>query len=262
MAFQRVQTAQGLYWLIEAIQLILRNPAPFALMGLLVGVIAMVPLLGSLALVVLGPALYGGIMYAAREQQAGRRADFQHLFQAFREEGKLPRMMMLCLPGVAAGVVIVVLAVMFFGGALLGAGLSSGNSSASPALGAGLGAGALVFMLVALAVGLASFALTFFATPRVMLESADPVAAMKDSLQACLANLTAVAFYLLVLVAAVFALSFLLAMIPVLGQLVLMTALVPVVSVAGFVAWRQVYRQAITQELPPANPPPPPSVEA
>lgn len=261
MASQRVPAGNGLQWLIEAVQLILANPAPFALMGLLIGVIAMVPLLGGLALVVLGPALYGGIMYAAREQQAGRKADFQHLFQAFREEGKLPKMMMLCLPGVAAGVVIAVLVVAAFGGALLGAGLSSGSSSA-PALGVGMGAGALVVMLIALAVGLASFALTFFATPRVMLESADPVAAMKDSAQACLDNVGAVAIYLVVLVGAVLALSMLLGLIPVLGQLVLMTALIPVVSVAGFVAWRQVYRQAITQELPPANPPPPPSVEA
>ena len=87
-------------------------------------------------------------------------------------------------------------------------------------------------------------------------------AAMKDSAQACLDNIGAVALYLVVLVGAVMALSMLLSLIPVLGQLLLMTALIPVVSVAGFVAWRQVYRQAITQELPPANPPPPPSVEA
>ena len=54
-----------------------------------------------------------------------------------------------------------------------------------------------------------------------------------------------------------------LGMIPIFGQLLLMTALIPVVSVAAYLAWRQVYRHDITQELPPATPPsPPPSVEA
>jgi hypothetical protein len=261
MSFQRVPAGHGLQWLTETVQLILKNPAPFALMGLLVAVLAMVPILGGLALLVLGPALYGGIMFAAREQQAGRSADFQHLFQAFREDGKLPKMMMLCLPGVAAAVLIGVLAAIMLGGALLGAGVSAGSGSGSGALGAALGAGGLVFVLLALAAALASYALTFFATPRVMLESADPMAAMKDSLQACLANIGAVALFCVVVFGAVVVLSLVLAWIPVIGQLALMTVLVPVVAVAAFVAWRQVYRNPITQELP-ATPPAPPSVEA
>jgi hypothetical protein len=258
MSFQRVPAGRGLQWLTDAIQLILQNPVPFALMGLVVGVIAVVPVLGSLALMVLGPALYGGIVYAAREQQAGRSADFQQLFQAFKEDGKLPKMLLLCLPGVVGGVLILVLGVVFVGGALLGGGLSASAGASSTALGASFGVGLAVFALLALALGLASYALTFFATPRVMLESADPFAAMKDSLQACLANIGALLVYAGILLGVVVVLSLLLGLIPILGHLVLMVALVPVASVAAFVAWRDVYRQPITQELPPANPPPAP----
>jgi hypothetical protein len=258
MSFQRVPAGRGLQWLTDAIQLILQNPVPFALMGLVVGVIAVVPVLGSLALMVLGPALYGGIVYAAREQQAGRSADFQQLFQAFKEDGKLPKMLLLCLPGVVGGVLILVLGVVFVGGALLGGGLSASAGASSTALGASFGVGLAVFALLALALGLASYALTFFATPRVMLESADPFAAMKDSLQACLANIGALLVYAGILLGVVVVLSLLLGLIPILGHLVLMVALVPVASAAAFVAWRDVYRQPITQELPPANPPPAP----
>jgi len=258
MSFQRVPAGRGLQWLTDAIQLILQNPVPFALMGLVVGVIAVVPVLGSLALMVLGPALYGGIVYAAREQQAGRSADFQQLFQAFKEDGKLPKMLLLCLPGVVGGMLILVLGVVFVGGALLGGGLSASAGASSTALGASFGVGLAVFALLALALGLASYALTFFATPRVMLESADPFAAMKDSLQACLANIGALLVYAGILLGVVVVLSLLLGLIPILGHLVLMVALVPVASVAAFVAWRDVYRQPITQELPPANPPPAP----
>lgn len=261
MSFQRVSAGRGLQWLTDAVQLILSNPLPFALMGLVVGVIALVPLLGSLALMVLGPALYGGIVYAAREQHAGRSADFQHLFQAFKEEGKLPKLLVLCLPGVVAGVLILTLGVMFVGGALLGGGLSASTGASSTALGVGFGVGTALFALLVLALGLLSYALTFFATPRVMLESAEPFEAMKDSLRACLANLGAFAVFVGILLGAALLLSVLLSMIPVIGHLVLMVALIPVASAASFVAWREIYRQPITQELPPATPPPTPNVE-
>src|SRR5688500_10043751 len=156
MSFQRVPAGRGLQWLTDAVQLILQNPLPFALMGLVVGVIALVPVLGSLALMVLGPALYGGIVYAAREQHAGRSADFQHLFQAFKEDGKLPKMLLLCLPGVVAGMLILVLGVVFVGGAMLGGGLSASAGASSTALGASFGVGLALFVLIALALGLAS----------------------------------------------------------------------------------------------------------
>lgn len=264
MSFQTVPAGNGLQWLTAAVNLILKNPVPFALMGLLIAIIAMVPLLGGLALLILGPALYGGIIFAAREQEAGRPADFQHLFQAFREEGKLGKMLMLCLPGLAAGLLIGVLAVVFLGGALLSAGVA-GASDSGAALGLGLGAGGLLFVLVALVVGLASYALTFFATPRVMLEGADPVAAMKDSLQACLANVGAVVVYMAVLIGVVIVAGIVLGFIPIVGHLALTTAVIPVVSVATYVAWCEVYRHEITQELPSAEAPPPPplpSIEA
>lgn len=259
MSHQSVPAGNGLQWLTEAVQLVLRNPGPFALMGLIVAVIAVLPMVGSLALVVLGPALYGGIMFAARERQAGRPADFQHLFQAFREEGKLVKMILLCLPGIIAGVAIVALAVVMFGGAILAA---MGTGSAESAMGAGLGLSALLFVPLAIAIGLASFALTFFATPNVMLGGAEPIAAMKDSLAACLANLGAVLLFLILMAGAVVVLSLVLIWIPLLGQLAVTTVVVPVFCVASFLAWRQVYLHDITQEVPAPAPPPPPSLEA
>ena len=260
MAFQKVPAGNGLQWITDAVNLVMKNPAPFLLMGLVIGVVAMVPILGGLALLVLGPALYGGIMFAASEEQAGRKADFQHLFQGFKESGKLPKLLMLCLPGVIAAVILGVLGVMMLGGAMLGAGMaSSANSSAGLAA---VGAGAFVFFLLALAVGIVSYALTFFATPRVMLESAEPIEAMKDSLSAVLANIGPVLVYVGVMLLVFLVAGGILSFIPVIGTLALMVVVTPVMSVAAYLAWRQVYRQDITREIPPATPPgPPPSVE-
>ena len=156
MSHHTVPAGNGLQWLTAGLTLTLKNPGPFALMGLLVAVIALVPVLGGLALILLAPALYGGIMFAAREQEAGRAVDFQQLFQAFREQGKLGKMILLCLPGIAAGIVIVVLGAILIGGAVMAV-LGAGGSES--ALGAGAGVGALLFVVLALAIGLVSFAL-------------------------------------------------------------------------------------------------------
>lgn len=261
MAFQKVPAGNGLQWITEAVSLILKNPAPFALMGLVVGVIGIVPILGGLALLILGPALYGGIMYAAREEQAGRKADFQQLFQAFKEPGKLPKMMMLCLPNVAALVVLGVLGAILLGGAMLGAGMSGANGGDPTAALAAMGSGFLLFVLIAIPVGLLCYALTFFATPRVMFEGGDPIEAMKDSLRASLANIGALLVYFGIVLLGVIVIGAVLSIIPFIGQLILMVAITPIVSVAAYVAWNQVYRNDITQEIPPAAPPAPPSVE-
>jgi uncharacterized membrane protein len=256
MAFQKVPAGNGLKWITDAVNLILKNPLPFVLMGLVFAVIGLVPFLGALALLVLGPALNGGIIFAAREEEAGRKADFQQLFQAFREEGKLVKMLILCLPMVAALVVVLVLGAIAFGGALLGAGLASNSSSAGSAFGAGLGLGMLLLVLVGLAIGVVCYALTFFAVPRVMLESTDPVPAMKDSAQACLANIGAVLLYAVLVLVAFVLVSMVLALIPILGQLIVTTALVPFAAVASYLAYSDVYvrQHDITQELPPTPP--------
>jgi hypothetical protein len=250
MSHQSVPAANGLQWLTEAVSLIMKNPTPFALMGLLLGIVASLPILGGLALAILGPALYGGVMYAAKEQQEGRNADFQHLFQAFREEGKLGRMLMLCLPGIAAGLLIGVLAVIFLGGALLSAGVAGATDSGA-ALGLGLGAGGLVFALIAFVVAVTASAMTFFATPQVMLKGAEPIAEMKRSLRACIDNIGAILLLAVVVFLVAVIAGVVLGFIPLIGQLLLMMVLLPVMSVTSYQGWRQVYRHDITQELPP-----------
>lgn len=268
MSFQTVPAGQGLKWITDAVNLILRNPAPYLLMGLVVAVMALVPLLGTFALAILGPALYGGIMYAAREQERGGTPDFKHLFQAFNEPGKLPKMLLLCLPGIAAGIIVAIFGVFLLGGALIGAGVSSASNS-SAGVGASIGVGLLFFFVIALAVGVFSYALTFFATPRVMLDDAEPIPAMQESLKACLANIGALLVYVAVLLGASLVVVVIIGMIsPTLAQLVLMVPMVPVVAVATYNAWRDVFRGTVTQEfstvdsVPPAPPAPPPSFEA
>lgn len=260
MNIRRVDAGQGIAWLTEAVQLLQKNPAPFALMGLVIGAILMVPLIGSVAMAIAGPALYGGIMVAAREQAAGRSADFPQLFTAFQQPGKAGPMLILCLPGIAAGLLIIVLGVIFLGSALLAAGVSAA-ADADALAGVSLGAGGLVFALLAILAGITAYALVFFATPRVMLDGIEPITAMKESLQACLDNWAAILILVVVLLVTVMVASLLLGWIPLLGHLVISVVVIPVVCTATFIASREVFGPGAPAADADGNPPAPPSLE-
>lgn len=257
MAIRSVPAGNGVTWITEAVQLILKNPGPFVLMGLVMAVASAVPFLGSLALAILGPALYGGIAWAAREQARGDSARFDHFAQAFQQPGKIGPMLILCLPGVIGGVVIgIVMAIM---AAIMLAGVGVSAAAESPAaLFTSLGIGGLLMFLAVLAVGLAIFVLTFFAIPDVMFARNDAFAAMKDSVRAALANIGAALLYLLVLCGASILVMLLLGAISaILAQFLVVIVLAPVAGASMYVAWKDVYGEP-AEELPPVFTPPEP----
>ena len=254
MSIRRVEARQGLEWLLQAARLMAAQPAPYLMMGLALTLLGAVPLLGALALVVLGPAFNGGLMFAAREQQAGRPPLFGHLLAAFPQPGKLPSMLALCLPGLAAGVVFVFLALVVAGGAILGgAQLSPGEP------GAGLGGAVLVLLVLAALLGLVAYAMVFFATARVMLDGIPPVAAMRESLAACLANAGALLMFMAGLLSLVMAVLLLFgAWLPVLAQMLIGGVISPWVAVATLIARQDV----IATDAPRSDDAPPPVIAA
>ena len=240
---RRVSAERGLQWLRQSFELIRSNPKPFLLMGLVLSILAMVPLLGLVAFAVFGQALYGGVMRAADLQHRGEQAELEHLMSAFKQPGKLPKMLALCLPGIAAGVVLTILAFWLLGGALLAGGVSSANEHPEAMLMA-LGGAGLFFLLLAMAIGLFAYAAVFFATPRVMLHDAEPFDAIKQSLAACRDNLGALVVFLLALFFATLLLSLFFSLLPWIGGLLLMTVLLPWVNVAVYFAYLDVFGAA------------------
>lgn len=251
MSFGKVDAGSGVNWLTEGIRLVMANPVAFLVMGLILAVINFIPILGGLVLTICGPALIGGIVYAAREQAEGRKAEIPHLFRAFQEPGKIGPMLLLCLPAVVGGAVLLVCGFVFGLGALIGGGLSAASGSGS-GLGGAIGGGVFVLLLIAIALMFLIYALQFFAVPRVMLEGAEPFAAMKESLSACLANIGAFLVFGVVLLVAFIVLAIVLMLVPILGWLALVTAASVVFACAEYVAWRQVYAGTATRMPPPA----------
>ncbi|MCX7557490.1 BPSS1780 family membrane protein [Xanthomonadaceae bacterium JHOS43] len=258
MTIRTVPAGNGITWITEGVSLVLKNPGPFVLMGLVMAVAGIIPILGSLALMILGPALYGGIAYAAREQASDRPAQFDHIGQAFRQEGKLGPMLLLCLPGIICGVILGICVAIFAAIALAGAGVAAAADSPA-ALFASLGFGGLLLLVVAMAMGLVAFALTFFAIPDVMFARNDAFAAMKDSVRASLSNIGAALLYLVAILLAFFLMVMILSLISaILAQFLVAIVMAPVVSASMYLAWKDVYGDAATG-LPPVESDEPPS---
>jgi uncharacterized membrane protein len=241
MSTQKIEAGSGLNWITGAVQLILKNPAVFLVMGLIVAAIGLVPILGGLVMIVIGPALYGGIVYAAHEQESGRTTEIGQLFRAFSEQGKSGPMIMLCLPSIAGAVLLFVLLMIVVGGALLGGGLSALSSGSAEALLGALGGGALILIPLALAIALVVYALQFFAIPRVMLEDAEPMAAMKQSFLDCLGNPGAYLVFVVLLMVVAVVLSLILGILGFIGGLLVSTLITPVIGCGLYLAWRQIH---------------------
>ncbi|MBK6726914.1 MAG: hypothetical protein IPG63_06565 [Xanthomonadales bacterium] len=255
MSGKKLEVGDVFGWFTSAIQLAMKNPGAFLVMALIMAIIAVIPVLGSLALMVLSPALYGGFIYAAREEEAGRKAEIPHLFIAFQQPGKIGPMLMLCLPSIAGGILIGILGFVFVGGAIMAA-ASGGNAA-----GAGFGFGMILFAALAMAISVGIAFLVYFAIPRVMLDSVEPIAAMKESLAYSLANVVPlivgfIAVGVVFMVAAV-----VLMFIPILGWIVLALGSVLVGSLSMYFAYKSAFGSSIAQVEPPMPPAPPPVVQ-
>ena len=255
MSHGKVEAARGAGWIRDAFALVMTNPGVFAVMALILAVLEAIPLL-NLAMVVLGPALFGGFLWAMREQDRGRKAELQHLFVAFQMPGKLGPMITLCLPAVAAMVVFGVIVFLWIGTAFMGYAVS-GNKPESALLATGMGVGAFLGIVVMVAVAFSLYALMFYAVPRVMFEGREPVAALKESMAATRDNIGAMllfagAFWLLCVLG-----FMVLSVAGRLGWLLWDVVVSALAAGSVYAAYRDVFGAASADVPPPAAPEPP-----
>ena len=239
MSYRRVEAGRGASWIREGYELVMRNPGVFLTMALILAVFQAIPLL-NLAMVVLGPALFGGFLWAMREQDAGRPAELRHLFTAFQVPGKLGPMIVLCLPAVAVVVALGVIVFLWIGSAFMGYGMS-GNKPGAAAWEWGLGIGAILAVALMISLAFMLYAVMFYAVSRVMFDSLEPIAALKESLAATRANLGAMllfagAFWLLCVLG-----FMVLSIVPVLGWMLWGVAVSALAPAAIYAAYRDVF---------------------
>lgn len=258
--FRKLPAGAGAEWLLGGIALFRKAPLALGLLGLIWGGLsAAASMTGqlwlSLVLALLGPILFAGMVYAAREVDLGRTAQPAHLLQGVRE-GKAGRLLAMLLPQIVALVVVMLLLFVMVGAEQLqqvAKVMAELQANPDPALADTLPAGRLfAWLLVAMVVGVVAGLFTFVAIPEVTFTDSSAFAAMKLSFHASVRNLPALIVMIVLLFIAVFAMGLAVQLIVGLlglatgpqaanfvGQLVMSAILLPVMGGAVYHAWNQ-----------------------
>lgn len=223
MDIHKVPATAGADWLLSAFKLLRKSPFGLGLLGLIYGVISLVvtllarampSLLGPLQLLLMiaGPLLMAGMVFAAREVDEGRSAAPAHLLRGI-QEGKAGRLLGTLLPQIAALLICAALLVLMIGIDELQA-LSElmlklqTQPNPDPAMFENLPIGRMFLWLVlVLVIGVLSWFFTFTALPDMMLADAPLMAAMRRSFRACLGNLPAMILFFVMFVVVMLALG-------------------------------------------------------
>jgi len=185
-AGRAVPAMRGWSWIVDGWALFRQQPAVWiglVIVAFLIFIgMALIPLLGSLAGMVLTPVFAGGLFAACSDQDQGRPLSVSHLFAGFRERfGTL-----LSIGFIYLGVTIAVTLVV---GVVTGAGMwTLLGSGTDPEALAGMGLTLLVAGLIMVGLLLPVFMALWFAPALAMFHQQGPAEAMKASFAACLKN--------------------------------------------------------------------------
>lgn len=191
---RKLPASRSLEWIRTALSCVGARPMVFVTMGLVMLMIAMLPVLGTLIMLLLGPALTAGLIHAAREQSQGRMPQVGQLFRVFQDGERVASYIALCLPFFAAILVLTVFAIPLVMYGLHTGTLTQQMTSDPPAMQAALkqlllhSAGGMLYLLVILVVLVLIGMLTFLATPIILLQRRPAFEAMKRSFLACRRN--------------------------------------------------------------------------
>jgi hypothetical protein len=179
--------ARGWAWIVEGFDFFRRQPLAWIAIVIIAALIfiglSIIPILGSLAAMVLAPVFLGGVMLACREQDEGRELQIGHLFAGFRERfGPLASIGLIYL-----GLTILIALVV---GVVTGAGVwTIVGGGADPAAVAGAGMTILLAFLIMLGLLVPVFMATWFAPALALFHEHSATDAMRSSFIACLRNM-------------------------------------------------------------------------
>lgn len=178
---------RGWAWIVDGWTLFKRQPGTWIGVAVVLGVIfivlALIPLLGSLAAMVLAPVFGAGLVIGSRALADGGSLEVTHLFAGFRERfGTLASVGLIYL-GASVAIALVV-------GLVTGAGVwRLVGSGADPASAGAAGATVLLAFLVMMALMLPVVMAVWFSPPLVVFHDLGAGEAMKQSFVACLRNI-------------------------------------------------------------------------
>jgi uncharacterized membrane protein len=227
-----VAAGRGWDWIVAGWEVFKKQPGMWigivVVAMILFFVMALIPFVGSLASMILGPVFAGGLMLGCRALDEGGELEFGHLFAGFKDK-------LGSLAAVGAIYLVSVIVIALVVGLVTGAGMFALMSGGDPGAGATAGAvmGMLLAFLLMLALLMPVFMAIWFAPALVVLNDRGAVEAMKESFAGCLKNIVPFLLYGVVLFIAAIVASIPLA----LGWLVLG----PVAIGSVYTSYRDIY---------------------
>ena len=195
--------------------------------------LAIIPVVGNLAHIVLTPVFIGGVMLGCHALARGEPLTVAHLFEGFKN-GRFGPLVVL---GLLLLAIVIVFGIVMFFGLLMSFGMSglsafAGQMDALRVINA-MGVGFLLLLLIALAGGFLIAMAFWFAPALVALSGEEPFVALQRSFGACWMNFGAFLIYGLIYIALAIVAS-----IPFgLGWLVL----APMIAGSCYAGWRQIF---------------------
>ncbi|WMP16412.1 BPSS1780 family membrane protein [Thiothrix lacustris] len=225
MQIKSIPASRPVDWYKQGWTLFAKDMKTWVLMALVMGiggfVLNFLPILGQIAILVLLPALIGGLLYSAQQASEGKPLKLEYLWKVLLDKDK--RNQFLGLGGILFGLAAMVgiISVVFVGDSLL--------RGATAGVG-GIGIGGVLFLLI---VGFASFVLFYYTTALMLFRELS----LFDALTLCASTAVTQVVPLFVLFLMYSVLS-LVAVIPLgLGLLVL----IPVTAGAVFVSYKEIF---------------------
>ena len=248
MNLRTVSAGNGLQWISRGFELFAKNPGMWVLLAalLLVGtiVVAMVPVLGSVACVVLWSVLVVGLLLGCRALDSGQTLELPHLWAGFQSGPHLPQLALVGVAYLIATVVIMGIAVAVVGIPVVRA-LSTGAPPSVhtllPLFGS-LALGTLIALALLVPVAMA----VWFAPALIVFGDLGATAAMRQSFAACLRNMLpflvygAIALVLSIIAAIPFGLGYL--------------VLIPVLACSLYAAYKDIFAEAVSEPAAAGNP--------
>ena len=183
-----VDAGRGWEWIAEGFALFKKQPGMWILVLIVLFaclvIISLVPVIGSLANMLLMQVFMGGVMLGCRALDNGEGFDVGCVFAGFKQNtGDLAVLGLLALVG---WIIAFIPAILIMGGGAFMAMMGGGGHIAS--IGA-LGVTFLLAMLVAFALALPLYMALWFAPSLIVFNNFKPADAMKASFFACMKNM-------------------------------------------------------------------------
>jgi hypothetical protein len=193
-----VDAGRGWEWIAEGFELFKKKPGTWILILIVLIactiMIGLVPIIGSLANILLMQVFVGGVMLGCRALDSGESFEVGCVFAGFKQNtGDLVVLGVLALVG---WIVAFIPAILIMGGGAFMSMMGGGGPAAH--VGA-LGLSFMLAILVALALALPVYMAMWFAPSLVVFNNLKPVDAMKASFFACLRNIVPFLLYGIIL---------------------------------------------------------------